>query len=138
MTDHDLVVADATLRGREGRWRIGIDGDRIAAVTRDAIGGREEVDAGGALVTESFVNGHLHLDKVHTLDRIGDAALTAYTAGDMASALTSIELASAVKAGYDRPGSSPTLAARCSRPSGTASGTCWPSPTSTPRRGSRA
>ena len=102
MTDHDLVVADATLRGREGRWRIGIDGDRIAVVTRDAVGGREEVDAGGALVTESFVNGHLHLDKVHTLDRIGDAALTAYTAGDMASALTSIELASAVKAGYDR------------------------------------
>ena len=102
MTDHDLVVADATLRGREGRWRIGIDGDRIAAVTQDAIGGREEVDAGGALVTESFVNGHLHLDKVHTLDRIGDAALTAYTAGDMASALTSIELASAVKADYDR------------------------------------
>ena len=102
MTDHDLVVADATLRGREGRWRIGIDGDRITAVTQEAIGGREEVDATGALVTESFVNGHLHLDKVHTLDRVGDAALTAYTAGDMASALTSIELASAVKADYDR------------------------------------
>ncbi len=48
----------------------------------------------------------MHLDKVHTLDRVvekvGDAALTAYTAGDMASALTSIELASAVKADYDR------------------------------------
>ena len=102
MTDHDLVVADDTLRGRAGRWRIGVDGDRIAAVTQDPIGGRDEVDAGGALVTESFVNGHLHLDKVHTLDRIGDAALTAYTAGDMASALTSIELASAMKADYDR------------------------------------
>ena len=102
MTVHDLVVADATLRGRAGRWRIGVDGDRIAAVTQDPIGGRDEVDAGGALVTESFVNAHLHLDKVHTLDRIGDAALTAYTAGDMASALTSIELASAVKADYDR------------------------------------
>jgi len=102
VTDHDLVVADATLRGRAGRWRIGVDGDRIAAVTQDPIGGRDEVDAGGALVTESFVNGHLHLDKVHTLDRIGDAALTAYTAGDMASALTSIELASAMKADYDR------------------------------------
>ncbi len=99
---YDLVVADATLRGREGRWRIGIDADRIAVVTQDAIGGREEVDAAGALVTESFVNGHLHLDKVHTLDRVGDAALTAYTAGDMGSARTSIELASAVKADYDR------------------------------------
>jgi cytosine deaminase len=102
MTDHALVVADATLRGREGRWRVGIDGDRVRAVTRDPIAGREEVDAAGGLVTESFVNAHLHLDKVHTLDRIGDAALTAYTAGDMASALTSIELASAVKADYDR------------------------------------
>jgi cytosine/creatinine deaminase len=102
VSDHDLVVADVTLRGREGRWRIGIDGDRITTVTEEAITGREEVDADGALVTESFVNAHLHLDKVHTLDRIGDAALTAYTAGDMASALTSIELASAVKADYDR------------------------------------
>jgi cytosine deaminase len=102
VTDHDLVVADATLRGREGRWRIGVDGGLIVAVTQDPVTGRQEVDAAGALVTESFVNGHLHLDKVHTLDRIGDAALTAYTAGDMASALTSIELASAVKADYDR------------------------------------
>jgi cytosine deaminase len=99
---HDLVVADATLRGRDGRWRIGIDGDRIGVVTQEALSGHEEIDAAGALVTESFVNAHLHLDKVHTLDRIGDAALKAYTAGDMASALTSIELASAVKADYDR------------------------------------
>ena len=102
MTHHDLVVADATLRGRDGRWQIGIDGDRIAVrhpgATRRPRGGRR----GGALVTESFVNGHLHLDKVHTLDRVGDAALMAYTAGDMGSALTSIELASAVKADYDR------------------------------------
>ena len=33
VTGHDLVVADATLRGRDGRWRIGIDGDRISTVT---------------------------------------------------------------------------------------------------------
>jgi cytosine deaminase len=99
---HDLVVADASLRGRVGRWRVAIDSDRITAVTEEAVAGHEEIDAAGALVTESFVDAHLHLDKVHTLDRIGDAALTAYTAGDMASALTSIELASAVKADYDR------------------------------------
>ncbi|HEX5086238.1 MAG TPA: amidohydrolase family protein [Nocardioides sp.] len=99
---HDLVVVDATLRGRAGRWQVAVDGGRIAEVTRDAVGGREDLDAAGGLVTESFVDAHLHLDKVHTLDRIGDAALTAYTAGDMASALTSIQLASAVKADYDR------------------------------------
>jgi cytosine deaminase len=106
VTDHQLVVADATLRGREGRWRIGVDGDQVTAVTGEAITGREEVDAAGGLVTESFVNAHLHLDKVHTLDRVvrkvGDAALTAYTAGDLDSSRTSIELASAVKAEYDR------------------------------------
>ena len=103
---HQLVVADATLRhppgGREGRWQIGIDDGRIAAVTQDTLTGTEEIDAAGGLVTESFANGHMHLDKVHTLDRIGDAALTAYTSGDMGSALHSIELASAVKADYDR------------------------------------
>lgn len=99
---HDLVVADATLRGREGRWQVGIDGATISVVAQETLAGREEVDASGSLVTESFVNGHLHLDKVYTLDRIGDAALTAYTSGDMGSALHSIELASAVKADYDR------------------------------------
>ncbi len=102
MPDHDLVISDATLRGRTGRWYVGIEGDRIVAVTKDRIVGSAEIDAAAGLVTESFVNGHLHLDKVHTLDRIGDAALTAYTAGDMGSALRSIELASAVKADYDR------------------------------------
>src|SRR6185436_6297376 len=99
---HELVVADATPRGRSGRWQIGIDGGIVAAIEESPLTGREEIDAAGALVTESFVNGHMHLDKVYTLDRIGDAALTAYTSGDMGSALHSIELASAVKDGYDR------------------------------------
>ena len=102
MPTHQLVVADATLRGRAGRWQIGIDDGRITAVTQDLLSAAAEIDAAGGLVTESFANGHMHLDKVHTLDRIGDAALTAYTSGDMGSALHSIELASAVKADYDR------------------------------------
>lgn len=102
MSAHQLVVADATLRGRAGRWHVGIDDGRVTALTRDLLTGREELDAAGGLVTESFVDAHLHLDKVHTLDRAGDAALTAYTSGQMGSALHSIELASAVKADYDR------------------------------------
>jgi cytosine/creatinine deaminase len=99
---HQLVVADAVLRDRPGRWSIGIDDGRIEAVRQERLSGQDEIDAAGGLVTESFVNAHLHLDKVHTLDRAGDAALTAYTAGDMGSARRSIELASAVKAQYDR------------------------------------
>ncbi len=102
MTTHDLVVGDATLRGRQGRWHIGIDGGRISVVTEEPLTGRDEIDAAGGLVTESFVDAHLHLDKVHTLDRAGDAALTAYTSDGMAAALQAIELASAVKADYDR------------------------------------
>ena len=102
MTTHQLVVGDAALRGRDGRWQIGVDDGRVSALTRDLLTGAEEIDAAGGLVTESFVDAHLHLDKVHTLDRAGDAALTAYTAGDRGSALRSIELASAVKADYDR------------------------------------
>ncbi|MGW5239251.1 amidohydrolase family protein [Monashia sp. NPDC004114] len=102
MVSHELVVGDATLRGRAGRWQIGIDDGRITAVTEDSLTGTEEIDAAGGLATESFVNGHMHLDKVYTLDRVGDAALTAYTSGGMGSALHSIELASAVKAYYDR------------------------------------
>ncbi len=93
---------DATLRDRPGRWHIGVQDGRVATLTQDRLVATVELDAAGGLVTESFVDGHLHLDKVHTLDRIGDAALTAYTSGEMASALTSIELASAVKASYDR------------------------------------
>src|SRR3954462_8267289 len=102
MSSHDLVVADAALRGRTGRWHIGVDDGRIVAVTEEVLSGQEEIDAAGGLVTESFVNGHLHLDKVHTLDRAGDAALTAYTGDGMGSALRAIELASAGKADYDR------------------------------------
>jgi cytosine deaminase len=102
VSNHGLVVGDATLRGHLGRWQIGVDDGRIAAVTQDLVSGRDEIDAAGGLVTESFVNGHLHLDKVHTLDRAGDAALTAYTSEGMTSALQAIELASAVKADYDR------------------------------------
>jgi cytosine deaminase len=102
VSTHQLVVVDASLRDRPGRWRIGIDDGRIASVTQEPLTGRDEIDAAGGLVTESYVNGHLHLDKVHTLDRAGDAALTAYTGDGMASAMHAIELASAVKTEYDR------------------------------------
>jgi len=102
VSTHDLVVGDATVRGRHGRWQIGVDDGRIVAVTQEPLTGRTEIDAAGGLVTESFVNAHLHLDKVHTLDRAGDAALTAYTSEGMTSAWHAVQLASAVKADYDR------------------------------------
>ncbi len=99
---HDLVIGDAVLRGRTGRWSIGVKDGLIVEVEPGRLAGEVEVDAYGGLVTESFVDAHLHLDKVYTLDRIGDAALTAYTSGAMGGARRSIELAAAVKAEYDR------------------------------------
>src|SRR5688572_12639693 len=55
------------------------------------------VDADGALVTEPFVDAHLHLDKVGTLPLVGDAALQAYTAHGMSESARGIDLARAVK-----------------------------------------
>ena len=97
----DLVIGPASVRGRDGSWWIGLRGARIAAVSATPLDGDRMIDAAGGLVLESFVNAHMHLDKVHTLDRVGDAALLAYTGGQMGGALESIELASAVKDDYD-------------------------------------
>lgn len=60
-----------------------------------------EVDAADNLVTESFVNTHLHLDKVFTLRQLGDAALTDYQGGDMGKAMSAIETAAEVKRDQD-------------------------------------
>jgi cytosine deaminase len=61
----------------------------------------QEIDAQGNLVTESFVNPHLHLDKVYTLDRMDEMALESYTGAGMGKAMNAIELASRVKSEYD-------------------------------------
>jgi cytosine deaminase len=62
--------------------------------------GADVVDAAGGLVTEPFVDAHLHLDKVRTLPWIGDAALQAYTSDGMADSARGIDLARAVKEQY--------------------------------------
>lgn len=103
MDSLQLVVRGAALRGRPGRWMLGAAGGRLAFVTeedgRRAPAADVTVDAEGALVTEPFVDGHLHLCKVHTLDRAGQAALSGYTAGAMGAAMGAIEAAAAVQAG---------------------------------------
>jgi cytosine/creatinine deaminase len=61
------------------------------------------LDAEGGLVTPSFVNAHMHLDKVYTLPMAGDGALAAYTSGEMGEAMRSIlRDANVVKKDYDR------------------------------------
>ena len=67
------------------------------------------VEAGGGLVTEPFVDAHLHLDKVRTLPLIGDEALRAYTERGMAGSAAAIDLASAVKRHYTVEGLLPNV-----------------------------
>ena len=106
VTEPALVVRNATLRGRPGTWRIVLDQDAIRAVERQqattpvpAHEGPTELDAEGNLVTIPFVDAHLHLCKVHTLDAAGDNPLAEYTSGTMGGALTAIEGAATVKRG---------------------------------------
>ena len=105
----DLVIANATLRDRAGRHHIGIRGATVSAVSEDPLEGSQVLDADGRLVTESFVNAHLHLDKVYTLDRVGQHALREYTGERMAGAMSAIELASAVKREYDESWIAPNV-----------------------------
>ena len=98
----DLVVTNARLRSEsEPGWSIGIRDRRIQEIERGSLSGQTEIDAEDNLVTESFVDPHLHLCKVYTMAMLGDAALRAYTGDSMGAAMSAIELASAVKDNYE-------------------------------------
>jgi cytosine/creatinine deaminase len=98
-----LVVTEARLRDGKVVDLHCAGGLVTALVPTGALPVRVEADlveAAGGLVTEPFVDAHLHLDKVRTLPLIGDAALQAYTADGMADSARGIDLARAVKQHY--------------------------------------
>jgi cytosine deaminase len=98
---YDIQIRNAALRNQTGRFEIGIAKGRIAGIAEDLGGSAStEIDAGGNLVTESFVNPHLHLCKVWTLQMMDEAALRDYQERDMGSALTAVELAARIKERY--------------------------------------
>ena len=98
----DLLIKNAKTRFSEGLKDIGITAGRIASMGHDLAPQADRViDAAGKLVTESFVNAHLHLCKVYTLAMAGQEALASYHGGSMGKAMTAIELASRVKKGYN-------------------------------------
>lgn len=100
---YDLVIKGARTRFSQGDFLdIGIRDGRVVKIGEipDSEAGRV-IDAKGNLVTESFVNGHLHLCKVYTLTMVGEEALGSYTGGTMGGAMTAIEQAAKVKAQYD-------------------------------------
>ncbi len=101
----DIIVKRAKLRAQPDKlFEIGIAGGKIEALA-EKIGGdaAATIDAGGNLVTESYVNAHLHTCKVYTLEMMDDEAIKAYhgEAGQMGTAMTGIELAMKVKEKYD-------------------------------------
>lgn len=98
----DIAIRRARLRRRDGGLaEIGIRSGCIAAVA-ERLDGKAvtEIDAAGNLVTESFVNPHLHLCKVWTLPMMEEEALQAYQADGMARAMVGIELAAKIKEKY--------------------------------------
>jgi cytosine/creatinine deaminase len=98
----DIAIRRARLRGSAERHAdIGIKDGRIAAIAPRLDGaGATEINARGNLVTESFVNPHLHLCKVWTLPMMEEEALLAYQGEGMSKALSGIELASKIKEKY--------------------------------------
>ncbi len=103
MAEFDILIRRAKLRGRSGSlFDIGIADGRITAIEEHIEGqAKKEIDAQGNLVTESFVNPHLHLCKVYTLQMMDEEALKDYHGEGMGKAMTAIELAARVKEKYD-------------------------------------
>jgi cytosine/creatinine deaminase len=98
----DLLITNARTRAvKDNLVEIGIQGSKIAKIGQNLGAATKTIDAAGNLVTESFINGHLHLCKVYTLKMMDDTAIDAYLAGGMGGAMTAIELAAQVKANYD-------------------------------------
>jgi cytosine/adenosine deaminase-related metal-dependent hydrolase len=75
----DLIIRDARLRHGDGLTDIGIAGGRIEAIAPRIAGHAvEELDAAGHLTTPSFVEPHIHLDKVLTAGRARENATNAF------------------------------------------------------------
>ena len=100
---YDVLIKNAKTRATGNTlMQIALQGGKIAKIAESIPGDAAKVvDADGHLVTESFVNGHLHLCKVYTLPMMDDEAMLAYNDGSMGGAMTGIEMAAKVKEKYD-------------------------------------
>lgn len=112
---YDILIKNAKTRSSgKDTVEIGIrDGKIVDIGTGLAPAAAQTIDAKGCLVTESFVNGHLHLDKVYTLVMAGQTALQEYNNGGMGGAMTSIERAADFKAAYDESWILPNVRKAC-------------------------
>ena len=97
----DIVIRNANTRKFKDPVDIGIENSKIEEIGKIHGKGNLEIDATSKLVTESFVNTHLHLCKVYTLMMMSEEALKDYHGSDMGKAMTAIELAAKIKEKYD-------------------------------------
>lgn len=99
---YDILIKNAKLRKKDGLYSIAIKNGKIEKISQNLEESAEKViDAQGKLVTESFVNPHLHLCKVYTFMMMEEEALKDYHGENMGKAMTAIELAALVKAKYN-------------------------------------
>jgi cytosine/creatinine deaminase len=103
MASDDICIRNARLRHADDALvDIVIAGGRIVGLERSlSLEAGEEIDAGGGLVTPSYVNPHLHLCKVWTLPMMAEEALKAYRTPGMADSAAAIDFASKIKEKYD-------------------------------------
>ncbi len=101
---YEILIKNARLRSNGDKLvNLAIKDCKIAAIGEKITGKAEkEIDAHGNLVTESFVNAHLHLCKVYTLPMMDEEALKDYHGEGMGKAMTAIELAARIKDKYDQ------------------------------------
>jgi cytosine deaminase len=102
MSKCDIVIKRARLRGKKDElFDIAITDGRIVDITaKTALEGREEIDAGGNLVTESYVSAQTHLDKAYTLEMVEPAALHQYAEAPTGNIMATIDLAARIKSRY--------------------------------------
>jgi cytosine/creatinine deaminase len=102
MDNADLIIRQCRLRhDAERPVDIAVSGGKISQIGENLnVAAAEEIDAGRNLVTQSFVNPHMHLCKVWTLPMMSEEALSAYQKAGMTGAAAAIALASEVKKNY--------------------------------------
>lgn len=98
---YDIVVRGARTRESPDKLvDIAILNGRIEEVGEVHGRGEFEINADGGLVTESFVDPHLHMCKVYTFLMIGEEPIRLYHEKSMGGAMTAIELAARIKEKY--------------------------------------
>ncbi len=96
-----MVVRNARIRSLRGKTvDIGVRNGVIVRISRELGKGETELDANGKMVTESFVNPHIHMCKVYTLQMVGEEVIKSYQTPGMSDSMKAIELASEVKKRY--------------------------------------